>query len=280
MEHSQQTKAEVFKALHTGNEILLLPNIWDPLGAALLEDLGYPAIATASASVAFTHGYDDGEIIPFDDLLSTLSRVVKSVRLPVTADIESGYATSEKELQSNIERLLETGIVGINLEDSDKESNSLYPLQQQCDRINAVREAAIKNNVNLFINARTDVYLKAKQSVAPEEKLAETTKRGQAYLSAGADCIFPPGLVNEADIAALVNTLRCPINIFALPGIPDLNCLKELKVARLSIGPGFLKIAVRAMKEAALKLKKGEGLAEIIHNDVSSQYLKKLIMAK
>lgn len=280
MKHSQQAKADQFKALHTSGQLLILPNIWDPLGAALLEDLGYPAIATASASVAFTQGYDDGENVPLDDVLATLTRIVRSVQLPVTADFESGYATTEKDLQKNIERLLETGIIGINLEDSEKRSNSLYPLQQQCDRISAVREAAEKSNVRLFINARTDVYLKAEQSSPAKENLAETIKRGQAYLNAGADCIFPPALVIDADIAALVNALKCPINIMALPGIPEVNRLQELGVARLSLGPGFLKVAVRAMKELALNLKSQEGLSQIINNDVSSQYLKMLIARK
>src|SRR5688572_19044246 len=124
--NSQKVKAEQFRALHQKENILVLPNIWDPLGAALLESLGYPAVATASASVAFTNGYDDGEHIPFNEVLSRLKRVADGVNLPVTADVESGYASTEGELEKNIEKLILTGIVGINLEDHNKNANSLY----------------------------------------------------------------------------------------------------------------------------------------------------------
>ena len=162
MGDSQKVKAERFKKLHHGSEILVLPNIWDPLGAALLESLGYPAIATASASVALTNGYEDGERIPFDEVVPRLKNIARSVYLPLTADIESGYARSNGELESNIEKLISIGVVVINLEDHDKQSDALFTLEAQCKRIQVVRKVADRMDVPLFINARTDVYLRGK----------------------------------------------------------------------------------------------------------------------
>ena len=277
MDSSQKVKAEHFKKLHQGSEILILPNIWDSLGAALLESLGYPAVATASASVALTNGYEDGEHIPFREVLIRLETITDSVKVPVTADIESGYAITDEALEKNIEQVISTGIVGINLEDHDKQSDTLFSLETQSKRIRLVRKVAETMNVPLFINARTDVYLRGKGFITPEEKLNETLRRGKAYLDAGADGLFPPAMKDKDELAKLVASLRCPVNVIAFPGIPDFKTLKEIGVARISLGPGFLKIAIRAMKQLAQKLKNYEGLDEVIANEVSSEELKKLV---
>ena len=274
---TQKEKADVFKALHHGNDILVLPNVWDPLGAALLESLDYPAVATASASVALTSGYLDGENIPFDDVTIRLKRIVNSVNLPVTADIESGYASTENELMKNIESVISTGVIGINIEDHDKDTDSLFPVDTQCKRIRAIRKVADAMHIPLFINARTDVYLRGKNFITSHEKLRETLKRGQAYLDAGADCLFPPAMKETEALATLVSTLRCPVNVIAFPGIPDFKTLREIGVARVSLGPGFLKIAVKAMKQLAVNLKKYEGLEDVMNNEVTSEDLKRLI---
>jgi 2-methylisocitrate lyase-like PEP mutase family enzyme len=131
--------------------------------------------------------------------------------------------------------------------------------------------------IPLFINARTDVYIRGTNSVTREEKWKETRARGKAYLEAGADGIYPITLTDKEDIGNLVSALACPINILAIPGIPDLKTLAALGVARLSLGPGFLKIAIRAMKQAALELRNGEGLRSVTENEISSDYLKKLV---
>ncbi len=277
---SQKEKAKLFKELHHSGNILVLPNIWDPLGAALLESLGYPAIATASASVAFTSGYDDGEHIPFKDVLMRLSKIAASVHLPVTADVESGYARTQADLQKNIELLLSTGIVGINFEDYNTETGSLFPLEVQCERISIIRKISEAFDVPLFINARTDVYLRGKVFITEEEKLAETIKRGKAYIEAGADCLFPPAMKSKDDLEKLIATLKCPVNVLALPGIPDFTSLQQIGVARLSLGPGFLKVAIKAMKDLATKLKNFQGLDEVTGVDVTSAELKQLASKK
>src|SRR5678816_653446 len=126
---TQKEKAKQFHSLHRAGRLLILPNIWDCLGANLLESLHYPAIATASASVAFTNGFDDGQNISFDSVLAILKKIAGSVNIPVSADIESGFAENDTELKPNIKQLLATGIVGINIEDTDKQTTSIVPIE-------------------------------------------------------------------------------------------------------------------------------------------------------
>ncbi len=274
---SQQQKANVFRDLHFDKSLLVLPNIWDPLGAALLEDLGYPAIATASASIAYTHGVPDGENIQFSDLLILIKKITGGVSIPVTADMESGYAQTEDGLRENIKRLLDAGAVGINIEDYDLRNKTIYSIEAQCRRLQSVRKAGDEMGIPLYINARTDVYVRGGQWQSSEEKWEESLKRGKAYLNSGADGIYPITMTDKQEISQFVSSLSAPVNILAIPGIPDLKTLKEIGVARLSLGPGFLKVAIRAMKNAALQLKNGEGLSGVTENEISSDFLKKLI---
>jgi len=276
----QATKARQFYKLHHSGKLLILPNVWDSLGALLLEDLGYPALATASFAVAMTNGYDDGENIPFDHLLSILKRIVSVVSLPVTADIESGYAQDETLLEENIERLLQTGIVGINFEDSDKKTHSLLPVETQCRKIRLIRDVSHRCKVPLFINARTDVYTKGKEFITARSRIEETIKRGLAYKDAGADCFFPLAMQDYNEIKKCVGLLQMPINIIIIHGVPGLNVLEEIGIARVSLGPSFLKIAIKAMKNLATKLRDHDGLNEIVENEITSDYLKKLVNKK
>ena len=270
-------KAKEFHDLHFGESLLILPNIWDPLGAAMLEELGYPALATASASIAYTHGMPDGENIRFSELIGLLTKIALSVNIPVTADIESGYANNREELQENIRMVLKAGVVGINIEDYDLINRKLFPIDVHCKRIKIVRETAEAMGLPLFINARTDVYIRGTGLNGSREKWNETVKRGKAYLDAGADGFYPITMTDKNEIATLVAEIPGPVNILAIPDIPDIKALKEMGVARLSLGPGFLKTALRAMKHAAMQLKNGEGLSEVTDNEISSDYLKKLV---
>ncbi|MFA5298035.1 MAG: isocitrate lyase/phosphoenolpyruvate mutase family protein [Lutibacter sp.] len=274
---NQQIKAKQFHKLHHSGKMLVLPNIWDSLGAVLLESLQYPAIATASASMAFTNGYNDGENLPFNDFLTLLTKITKSVAIPVTADIESGYASGDKQLEENIKQFISTGIVGINIEDSDKATNTLIPTEIQCNKIRLIKSVSAKMGISLFINVRTDVYIHGEEFETAESKLEETIKRGLAYKSAGADCFYPIVMRQEQDIKKTIEQLQMPINILTLPGIPELSTLNKMGVARVSLGPSFLKIAIRAMKDIAVKLKNYEGLPEITKNEITSDYLKDLV---
>jgi 2-methylisocitrate lyase-like PEP mutase family enzyme len=274
---NQQQKAKLFRDLHHSGRLLILPNIWDPLGALLLENLGFHAVATASASIAFSNGYDDGENIPFEALLTLLKRITRSVNIPVSADVESGFASDEVTLKKNLRQIIETGIVGINIEDTDKSTNSLLPFEVQSRRIKAIRDVSKEMEMPLFINARTDVYIRGKGLDTSESKYEETLRRGLAYKAAGADCFYPITLTNADDIKKLIEKLQMPVNVLTVPGLPELSVLNAMGVARLSLGPSFLKIAIGSMKNLALRLQNYEGLSDIVENEISSAYLKDLV---
>jgi 2-methylisocitrate lyase-like PEP mutase family enzyme len=273
----QQEKAKRFYDLHHSGKLLILPNVWDCLGANLLESLQYPAIATASASVAFTNGFDDGQRISFDVVLAILKRITGSVSVPVSADIESGFAYNDEQLKQNIKQLLATGIVGINIEDTDKESNSIVPIEVQCEKIKLIKKVSEEMGVSLFINARADVYLRGKDFDTPESKFEEALKRGGAYKAAGANGFYPIGMTRREDIKRMVDQLQMPVNILTIPGIPELSVLNDIRVARVSLGPSFLKIAIKALKNLAIKLQNFEGLSDITENEITSAYVKDLV---
>lgn len=275
----QIEKAEAFKKLHDTGKLLILPNVWDSLSALLLQDLGYPAVATASASMAFTNGLKDGENISFEKLLTQLKEIANSVSLPVSADIESGYADNNHQLSENINALLDAGIIGINIEDTDKKIGGLLTIEQECERIKLLRTTATAKGIPLFINARVDTYIRMHNS-SEEEKLEETIRRGNAYKEAGADCIFPITMKKYEEIKTLVSELKMPVNIITIPGIPPLDALEEIGVARVSLGASFLKIAMQAMKNLAVQLKDKRGLNDITTNTITSDYLESLIEMK
>lgn len=274
---TQKEKAELFHNLHHNGRMLVLPNIWDPLGALLMKSLNYPAIATASASVAYTNGYNDGEKIPFSELLTILKKITTSVDVPVTADIESGYAANNNQLFENIKLLLDTGIAGINFEDTNMKTNNLQSIEDQCNKIRLIRKASDESGIPLFINARTDVFLYPNNYPTLDEQTEELLKRGFAYKEAGADGFFPVLLKEEEVIIKLITQLKMPVNIVTVPGIPDLKTLSNIGVARVSLGPSLLKIAIRSMKELAIQLKDHKGLSLITENEITSDYLKTLV---
>lgn len=273
---AEPSKEERFQQLHRNAGLLLLPNIWDPLGAALLQDVGYPAVATSSSAVALSNGYRDGEKLPLADLITIFRRIVSSVNIPVSADIERGYADNDRQLAEHIKEFIGTGIVGINYEDSGPGASDLIPLDEQVASIAAIRKAAEEAGSRLFINARLDVYIKGGKW-SDDEKLAEALRRGKAYKEAGADGLYPILLKNRDHIEVLAKEVGLPLNITLVPGIPDLAALKEMGMARISLASGFLRHTFFSMKDLAEQLLKGEAWEEATRDVVPSEYLSRLI---
>ncbi|MFQ5511086.1 MAG: isocitrate lyase/phosphoenolpyruvate mutase family protein [Candidatus Krumholzibacteriia bacterium] len=254
MDKKQQIKrAEDFLILHHDPRLLVLPNIWDPLGARLLEGMGFPAVATASAAVAFSLGYDDGEKIRFDAMLDVIGRIAASVNVPLSADIERGYAESPDAVAKNVQRVLRAGAVGINLEDSTVEGGPLLRVDFQCARIRAVRAMAQREGVPLVINARIDTFMGGVQG-SHADKVAETIARAQAYFEAGADCVYPITVGDIETLKMIREETRAPINVYAAEGTASMRELEAARINRLSLGPGFLKTGLTAMKNVAADL--------------------------
>lgn len=245
--NSQSEKADLLKKLHHSGKMLVLPNIWDAAGAVLLENLGYPAVATASAAIARAHGYEDGERLPFDLLLAIVGQIAKSVGVPVTVDLEAGYAADAETLKSNIRRLIAAGVAGINIEDTDVHTREMLPVAEQVEKLKLIGRVADRENTRLFINARTDIFL-INPDLPEEQKLALAIERGRAYVEAGADGVYPIFATEEDTIKTLVNALKVPVNVLAKTGAPDLEVLQKLGVARVSFGPNVHRATLLSME--------------------------------
>ncbi len=250
---TQRAKAEAFRAMHDRSRILVLPNAWDAMSARVIEDAGARAIATTSAGVAFSVGYPDGETIPRDEMISAIARIARVVSVPVSADIESGFAHDARELAETVRRVIDAGAVGINLEDQVHGGNPrLYDLDVAIDRVRAAREAADSNGVPLVINARTDVYLLGIGE--PDSRFDHAVRRANAYRKAGADCLFIPAVTRATDIERIVAALDGPLNVLAFPGIPTIPELERLGVARLSVGTRLTLGAMSLLKKTVTEL--------------------------
>jgi len=233
---SQAEKAQTLLSLHSSGEMLILPNIWNPIGARILEKEGYPAVATASAALSASLGYADGERIERSTLIHFIGRIARSVDVPVTADIETGYGQSISELSETIFQVTDSGVVGINLEDSAGEGHALRPIDQQCDRIAAARNVAQKRQLHLVINARVDSFL-APTSQDKSRAIDDAATRAKAYVEAGADCIYPIGPGDEPTVRMLRERIEEKINILASPAAAPLQTLRAIGVNRVSFGP-------------------------------------------
>jgi 2-methylisocitrate lyase-like PEP mutase family enzyme len=265
-------KASRLLELHHASQPLVLINAWDAASAAMVEHCGLPAVATSSAALANALGFPDGQYLPWEQMLEAVARVCRAVKVPVTADIESGFAADVKGLETSIKQIIHAGAVGVNLEDvmpanaafkndSAKQAEAnvrhgspLFPLPEQIARIQITRRAAQTAGIHLVINARTDAYWQA--GVEPAEALRGTLERGKAYLQAGADCIFIPGLRNPEHIKTVIDHLSAvhrvsPVNILAGPGVPSIPELAKLGVKRVSYGSGPHRAAMGLLRRIA-----------------------------
>jgi 2-methylisocitrate lyase-like PEP mutase family enzyme len=250
---AQGRKAEELRKLHGGPRTLVLPNAWDAASARVLEELGYPAIATTSAGVAFALGYPDGQRISRDEMLDIVARIARAVRVPVTADMESGYGTTPAEMAETAKAIIRAGAVGLNLEDvtGDTESSQVDIALQQ-EKIRTIREVSASLGISLVINARTDVYL---MPIGPEAtRFERTVERLRAYRAAGADCVFAPGLSDRTLIEKLVKAVGAPLNILVTPGCPSIPELQKLGVARASIGSGVMRTTLGLVRRIGKEL--------------------------
>jgi 2-methylisocitrate lyase-like PEP mutase family enzyme len=255
---TQKEKAGTLLSLHTSGKLLVLPNIWNPIGARILQAKGFPAVATASAAVSASLGYVDGERINRSTLIDIVTRIARSVDVPVTADIESGYAETTTALKETIHAVIESGVVGINLEDGREHGAVLRTIAEQCERIGAAREAAEQHGVHLVINARVDTFLSG-SFPSRAETIEEAVTRARAYAEAGADCIYPIGPGDRETVATLRHRISAPINILASADAAPLPILQSLGVNRVSFGPFIFRSCMRKFVQIAGALHKFEG---------------------
>ncbi len=249
----QIDRARQFAALHVKGEPVVLYNAWDAGSATAVAAAGATAIATGSWSVAAAQGYPDGEAIPLETLGGIVRRIAASVDLPVSVDLEGGYAIDPDATARNIERIVAAGAIGINFEDGvvGAPRQALHGIDLQCARIRAIRRMADENGLPLFINARTDLFL---QTANPEHHgahLGEALERAAAYAEAGASGFFVPGLATDHLIERVCSVSRLPVNVMMRAGVPHLPRLAELGVSRVSYGPAPYRAAMAWLQEQA-----------------------------
>lgn len=243
------TAADVFRRLHEKG-LLVLANAWDAGSARLIESQGAKAIATSSAAVAWSHGYPDGDFLPVPLLVATVERIARVVSAPITADVEGGYSIDPSAVAETIAAVIDAGGVGINIEDGTGDPDLL------CAKIEQSKAAGARLGVDVFVNARTDVFLR---NLAPaDRRVDETLARAECYRAAGADGIFVPGVTDPAEIRAIASAVRLPLNVLARPGLAPASVLEELGVRRLSAGSGIAAAAFgRIVSLAAAFLRTG-----------------------
>lgn len=237
-----QHNAAAFHKLH--EDFLILPNAWDAASARLTQELGAKAVATSSAAVAWAHGFADGNHFPIAKLVTAIEEIARSVSVPITTDAEGGYSDDPKQVAENVAALINAGAVGINIEDGKA------PHELHLRKIEAVRGAATRAGVDLYINARTDVYLA--QLAPAEQAVEETLRRAAAIKNAGASGLFVPGLVEQNEIAAIAEACGMPLNVMARPGLADAAKLKTLGVKRLSAATSIFAAAMEGARAATV----------------------------
>jgi 2-methylisocitrate lyase-like PEP mutase family enzyme len=249
----QKRRAEGFLALHRGPRILVLGNVWDAASAVVFEQAGFAALGTTSAGIAYAHGHPDDEGMPREAMIDAVRAIAARVNIPVSADMLTGYGATPEAVAETCRRVLEAGVIGVNLEDSAPGGGSvLADVVLQREKLRAVRAMADAFGVPLVVNARTDSYwLKLGDA---STSLRTSIERANAYRAAGADCLFVPGALDPATIRTLVREIDGPVNVLAMPGCPPVAELEQLGVRRVSQGSGPARAAIRTTQTIAREL--------------------------
>jgi len=228
------TKLENFKKLHQSNEILHIGNVWDVQSALIFKKQNFKAIGTSSLAIANSLGYEDGEELSFETLLTIVKQIISKVDTPLTVDIEGGYSRNTKQIIDNIISLYELGVVGINIEDSIviNGNRKILDANEFADILQKIKSTLDDKNIDLFINARTDYFI-----MGLSNPLEETIKRVKLYEQNGADGIFVPCIVEIEDIKEVVKSTVLPVNIMTMPNLPSFDSLQQAGVRRVSQGP-------------------------------------------
>jgi 2-methylisocitrate lyase-like PEP mutase family enzyme len=263
----QRRRAERFRALHRPGAPFVLGNAWDVASALVLEEAGFEAVGTSSAGLAASLGRLDAEAVALAELVQVVARISRALEVPLSVDVESGFGPSPADVAACVEEVLRAGAVGVNLEDVRPGSSELLPVENAAERIAAARAAADRAGIPAVINARTDVFWR---KVGPEEqRVEEALRRLRAYVQAGADAVFVPGVHRKSEIAQLAARAGAPLNLLASRDLPPLSELARLDVARLSLGSAPMRAALTTLRRVAEELR-GPGTYKSLTEDVLS----------
>jgi 2-methylisocitrate lyase-like PEP mutase family enzyme len=275
---SQADKAQDFRGLHHGKRMLILPNAWDVPSARVFENAGFPAVATSSAGLMVSLGYPDGEVMDRDQFVSTVRRIAGVLLVPLSVDIVAGFGKTTKEVLTTVKAILRAGGIGINIEDFVHATKKLYPIERQVENVRGIRKLGDTVGIPLVINARTDAL---RFGTGDEEaKFAEAVRRAIAYRDAGADCVYPMGLIEAVSIRRFLKELDFPINVMVRKGLPPITELENLGVARVSFGPSASYAAMGLLKRAAKEVLEKGTYGNLVDGAISFDELNSLAMPK
>ena len=275
---SQREKAEDFRTLHHGKRILVLPNAWDVPSARIFENAGFPAIATSSAGLLVSLGYPDGEVIPRDEFVSAVGRIAKALRAPLSADIVAGFGKTSKDVLTTVKAILKAGAIGINIEDFEHATKKLFPIERQIENVKVIRKLGATTGIPLVINARTDAFRFAEGD--EEQRLKEAIHRASAYRDAGADCVYPMGLVTVDSISRFIGAVDFPTNVMVRKGLPSVSELERIGVTRLSFGPSPSYAAMGLLKRAAKEVREQGTYTALVDGALTFDELNALAVPK
>ena len=275
---SQKDKARDFRELHHGKRILILPNAWDVPSARIFENEGFPAVATSSAGLMVSLGYPDGEVMSRDEFVTAVGRIARVISAPLSVDIVAGFGKTSKEVLTTVKAVLKAGGIGINIEDFIHATKKLYPVERQVENVKAIRKLGDTMGIPLVINARTDAMRFGQGD--EEAKFREAVSRAAAYRDAGADCVYPMGLIEAASIRRFVKDVDFPINVMVRKGLPSVNELEGLGVARVSFGPSASYAAMGLLKRAAREVKERGTYQNLVEDAIGFDELNSLAMPR
>jgi 2-methylisocitrate lyase-like PEP mutase family enzyme len=265
---TQKRLAMNFAHLHQQPRMFVLPNVWNGGSARVFEKQGFKAIATTSAGVSYSMGYEDGEVIGLDELCYVIKQISRRVSIPLSVDLERGYGNTTEEVLTSVKRVIEAGAVGINIEDGHPGAiPHLENVPHQVEVIKAIAELKAELDIPFVLNARTcAMWLNV---CAAEDRLKIAIERGNAFAVAGADCVFIPGAIPEDEVKTLVDNISVPLNLIANPTFKDFDRLNEIGVRRLSIGSGAVRAVFARLIDIARELDGSKSIEPMLNHDFS-----------
>ncbi len=264
-----------FRSMHSFGNFFVIPNAWDVPSARIFEEAGFASVATSSAGMSVSLGYPDGESIPKNEFMASVRRVARVLSIPLSVDVVSGFGRNNEEVVGSIREVVESGAVGINIEDFDHGKNELFDPEEQGQKIRAIRIMAEDTGIPLVINARTDAFSGSKAGDT-DARLESAIKRSEKYIEAGADCVYPVGLADHDSISRFVESVKFPVNVMVRKGLPEISALKQIGVTRLSFGPAASYAAMGLLWRIGKDILERGNLDKLLDGAISFEMLNSL----
>jgi 2-methylisocitrate lyase-like PEP mutase family enzyme len=275
---SQAEKAEEFRTLHDRREVLVLPNAWDVPSARVFEDEGFPAIATSSAGMMVSLGYPDGEEIPPNEFEAAVGRISRALTVPLSVDVVGGFGDTPEGVSGSVRTIVRAGAVGINIEDFVHSTKKLLSIERQKGRLQALIHLRESLKVPFVINARTDALRYAAGD--DDARMEAAIRRAEAYRDMGVDCVYPMGLTDAQSISRFVKALDFPVNVMVRKGLPPVQDLKRLGVARVSFGPAASYAAMGLLKRASREVQEKGTFSALVEGAITFDELNSLAVPR